>query len=458
MSEDQVAKSSRLVDEYNQKTPTSQKLYEKARGLFPSGVTHDSRYLLPHPIFVSRADGARKWDVDGNDYLDYFAGHGALLLGHNHPEVTEAVREQLSRGVHFAASHELELEWATLVKQLIPCAERVRFTVTGTEATLLALRVARAYTGKSIVVRFAGHFHGWHDHVAFSDASGAPGIVKGIVDSVVISPPGDLEFVKHVCESRDDVAAIILEPTGASFGKVPVDPQFLMDLRTLTKRLGIVLIFDEVITGFRCSPGGAQGYYQVTPDLTTLAKILAGGYPGGALVGRAEVMQVMDYKQHGNSIVPPAVPHQGTYNAETISARAGITTLKIVSTSDAIETANRTAAHLREELNSILRRFGSSWCVYGNFSNFHIFTNPDRQPVTPEDVMAGKVPWQKLKKLTPGDELPHLIRTGFLCGGVDICGWPGGLLTCCHTLEDVDRTASAFEKLLKVLAEEGRLQ
>ncbi len=194
------------------------------------------------------------------------------------------------------------------------------------------------------------------------------------------------------------MAAIILEPTGASFGKVPIEPQFLRDLRSLTTRLGILLIFDEVITGFRCSPGGAQGFYQVTPDLTTLAKVMAGGYPGGALVGRAEIMHVMEFKR-GNGIVPPAVPHQGTYNAETVSARAGIATLKIVSTSDAIATANRTAACLRDELNAILRRMGSSWCVYGNFSNFHIFANPDNEPVGPEDNKAGKLPWQKLNKL-----------------------------------------------------------
>ena len=457
MNEDPVTAKSKLVEEYARKTPTSRQLYQKARGLFPSGVTHDSRYLVPHPIFVARAEGAHKWDVDGNEYVDYFGGHGALLLGHSHPAVTEAVREQLSRGVHLGGSHELELEWAALIQKLIPCAERVRFTVTGTEATLLALRVARAFTGKNIIIRFAGHFHGWQDHVAFSDANGAPGIVKGIVDNVVISPPGDLGFVKQACETRDDVAAIILEPTGATFGKVPIAPQFLMDLRSLTARLGILLIFDEVISGFRCSPGGAQGFYHVTPDLTTLAKIAAGGYPGAALVGRADIMQVMDFRRE-NGIIPPAVAHQGTYNAETVSAAAGIATLKIVSTTDAIATANRTAACLREELNAIIRRVGSSWCVYGNFSNFHIFTNPDNEPVGPEDIMAGKVPWQKLKKLSGGGgELPHLIRTGLICGGVDIAIWPGGLLSCRHTLQDVDRTAGAFQKLLKMLADEGRL-
>jgi glutamate-1-semialdehyde 2,1-aminomutase len=456
MQQDAVSQKSGIIEEYIRHTPTSQKLYRQAQNLFPSGVTHDSRYLLPHPLFISHADGAHKWDVDGHEYVDYFGGHGALLLGHNHPAVLEAVREQLGRGIHFGASHELELEWATLVQQLIPCAERVRFTVTGTEATLLALRVARAYTGKSEVLRFAGNFHGWNDHMAFSDATGAPGIVKGIVDSVVICPPGDIEFVKQVCEARDDIAAIILEPTGATFGKVPLDPQFLVELRALTKRLGIVLIFDEVITGFRCSPGGAQGFYKVTPDLTTLAKILAGGYPGAALVGRAEVMQVMDFRSdHG--IVAPRVPHQGTYNAETVSARAGIATLKLISTTDAIATANATAARLREELNGVARRLGSGWCVYGNFSNFHIFANPDHAAIGPEDIMAGRVPWQNLKNLSGGGELPHLMRAGMICGGADISIWPGGLLSCRHTPQDIDRTADAFEKMLKMLAEEGRL-
>ena len=148
MSENAVSVKSRVVEEYLQKTPTSRKLYRASSRLFPSGVTHDSRYLVPHPLSYSRADGAHKWDVDGNEYVDYFGGHGALLLGHNHPAVTEAVREQLSRGVQYGASHELELEWAGLIQKLIPCAERVRFTVTGTEATLLALQGGQGLYGK----------------------------------------------------------------------------------------------------------------------------------------------------------------------------------------------------------------------------------------------------------------------------------------------------------------------
>src|SRR5262249_39604038 len=191
-----TATASPILEAYSRLTPASAERYARARNLFPSGVTHDTRYLLPHPIYVNRAEGSRKWDIDGNEYVDYFGGHGALILGHGHPAVVEAVREQISRGVHYGASHELELEWAEWIHKLIPCAERVRFTVTGTEATNLALRVARAYTGKPAVLRFSSHFHGWHDHVAFSDPTAAAGILKGVVEGTVLCPPGNIACVE----------------------------------------------------------------------------------------------------------------------------------------------------------------------------------------------------------------------------------------------------------------------
>jgi glutamate-1-semialdehyde 2,1-aminomutase len=451
-----TATASQITESYIRKTPSSQARYAQAREIFPSGVTHDARYLLPHPIFIDRADGSRKWDIDGNCYVDYFGGHGALLLGHGHPAVVEAVRRQASRGVHYGGSHELELEWAELVRKLIPCAERVRFTVTGTEATHLGLRVARAYTGKPAILRFSSHFHGWHDHVAFSDRSAPPGILQGVVDGTVLCPPNDIEAVKTICEQRDDIAAIIVEPTGATFGQVPLPPQFLTDLRHIATKHGIVLIFDEVICGFRCSPGGAQGFYGVTPDLTTLAKVIAGGYPGAALVGRADIMSMMDHRDGPSGPIPPIVPHPGTYNAGPISACAGIATLKVVASTDAIETANRTAKILRDELNAAIGRAGASWCVYGAFSAFHIFTNPDRQPVTSEDIMSGRVAPARLKgSLSLAQK--HKIRIGMLCGGVDPINWPGGLVSCRHGADDVDRTLTAFASLLKMLADEGEL-
>jgi glutamate-1-semialdehyde 2,1-aminomutase len=167
---------SRILRSYAEKTPGSKSWHARAKKLLPDGVTHVGRYLEPHPVYIERAAGSRKWDVDGNEYIDYLGGHGALILGHSHPAVLEAVTAQAWNGAHYGACHALELEWAELVQQLVPSAERVRFTVTGTEATHLALRVSRAFTGKNKIIRFAGHFHGWHDHVCFPPG-GAPGVI-----------------------------------------------------------------------------------------------------------------------------------------------------------------------------------------------------------------------------------------------------------------------------------------
>jgi glutamate-1-semialdehyde 2,1-aminomutase len=417
------------VTDYTQKTPRSAQLARRARELFPNGVTHVGRYLEPYPLFVSRACGSHKWDVDGNEYVDYFGGHGALILGHNHPAVVEAVTAQLAKGTHYGACHELELEWAELIRELVPCAERVRFTSSGTEATMLALRLARAVTGKTTVVRFAGHFHGWHDHVAFQ-ADGAPGILPGVREGILLLSPQDLAQI----ETRDDIAAVILEPTGATFGLLPLPPASLHKLREITARRGIILIFDEVITGFRCSPGGAQAHYGVTPDLTTLAKIVAGGYPGAALVGRADLFGPLEYRDG-----PPAIAHQGTFNACPISAAAGIATLRLIRDTPACERANRTAAAIRDGMSDVIRHRGLGWCVYGEFSGFHICP----QPAPPE--AKGQIPL----------ELVQQIRTGFLAEGVDLIGWPGGLVSAVHTDQDVDRTVTAFARVTQAMNSSG---
>ena len=176
--------NSPIIAAYRERTPTSEALASDARGIFPSGLTHDSRRILPYGIYVERAQGSRKWDADGNEYVDYYGGHGALLLGHGRPEVVAAVQSQVARGTHFGACHELEVQWGALVKEMVPSAETVRFTSSGTEANLMALRLARAFTGRRKIVRFFGHFHGWHDHVAFGvtnhfDGSATPGVLAG---------------------------------------------------------------------------------------------------------------------------------------------------------------------------------------------------------------------------------------------------------------------------------------
>lgn len=440
-----AATESEILSLYRQRTPGSARLFERARTLFPGGVTHIGRHMEPYPIYVTHAAGSRKWDVDGNEYTDYFGGHGALLLGHNHPRVMEAVQAQLARGVHFGASHEKEIEWGELIRELIPSAERIRFTVTGTEATMLAIRLARAFTGKPKVVRFAGHFHGWHDHVAFPEG-GAPGILPEMAEGMLIAPPNDLAYLEKALASREDVAMVMLEPTGATFGQIPTPPGFLAGLRELTSRRGVLLLFDEVITGFRCSPGGAQAYFNVKPDLTTMAKLMAGGFPGAAVAGRGEIL---DQIGHAGG-KPPKVSHQGTYNAGPVSAAAGIETLRIVRDTDIIQKANATAAAVRAGMNEVLKRRGSSWCVYGDFSAFHIYPNLDRENVTPEDIASGRVHWSKLKGRAPG-ALLQTLRAGFLASGVDIIGWPGGLVSGVHDASDVERTITAFDRVVSLL-------
>ncbi len=337
---------------YAAKTPGSAALYARELAVVPGGVTHDTRHLQPHPLFIARAAGSRKWDVDGNEYVDYIGGHGALLLGHNHPTVIEAVRQQLDKGTHYGAAHELEVLWAEQICRMVPCAENVRFTGSGTEATLLAIRLARAFTGKHKIVRFAGHFHGWHDQVAFGvtshfDGSATPGVLPEVARGAIVCPPNDPQALDELLAADDDVAAVIMEPTGATFGLVPLVDGFAARVRELTAARRVLLIFDEVITGFRVSPGGAQQRLGVTPDLATFAKIVAGGFPGGAVAGRKDVLGVLAVREDREWNVRHRVPHQGTFNANPITAAAGLATLKIVAESDAIARADRAAERLR---------------------------------------------------------------------------------------------------------------
>ncbi len=236
-----VHSNQRISDQYVAKTPGSRRLYQRAVEVLPGGVTHDTRYLQPHPVYIARAAGARKWDVDGNEYVDYIGGHGALLLGHGDSQVTEAVREQLAKGTHYGAAHELEVLWAEQITRMVPCADKVRFTGSGTESTLLAIRLARAFTEKNKIVRFSGHFHGWHDQVAFAatshfDGSPPPGVLPEVAQNALICPANDPAALARLLDEHDDIAAVIMEPTGATFGLVPLRPGFAAQVRELTAR------------------------------------------------------------------------------------------------------------------------------------------------------------------------------------------------------------------------------
>ena len=458
---DEKRTNSAIIAAYRGRTAASQALASRARQVLPSGIVHDSRHLDPYPIYVNRAAGARKWDVDGNEYVDYYGGHGALLLGHNDPRVMEAAHRQLDLGTHYAACHELELRWAELVRQLVPCAERVRFTSSGTESNLMALRLARAYTGRSMLVRFKGHFHGWQDHVAFGcdghfDGSPAPGVLQGIAESVLIAPPDDLEATLALLASRDDIAAVILEPTGASFGWSPMSRDFVAALREATAAQGIVLIFDEVVTGFRVSPGGAQAHYGITPDLTSLAKILAGGLPGGAVVGRKDILDLLDFEQAELS-GREKIQHQGTFNANPVSAAAGIACLEIIADGEACATATAQAQRLQSMLNPVFVDQGVPWAAFGCHSAVYFFTNPDGLDIDPMRFDASALDAERLRT---GGKHPAAgkFRLALMLNGVDISSRPGGSTSCKHTDQDLERTTQAVRRAIVMLKEEGELR
>jgi glutamate-1-semialdehyde 2,1-aminomutase len=442
----------KLADAYTDALPASRALAERAQRLFPDAVTHDNRRMQPFPLYVDRAEGAFKWDVDGRRYIDYWMGHGALLLGHNPPAVRDAVREQAGNGTHYGACHPKEVEWGEWVQRLVPSAERVRFTASGTEATHMAVRLARAFTGRKHVVKFAGHFHGWHEGLEIGvrapyEAEPEAGQLPEVVALVSVLPPNDLVAVREALE-HGDVAAVIVEPTGGHFGAVPMSPAFVRALRAETRRAGALLIFDEVVTGFRVAPGGAQQLLGVKPDLPTLAKILVGGLPGGAVVGRADILAYLATRPGAQKIA-----HHGTFNANPLTAAAGVAMLSAVADGQAIRTANAQAARLRRGLNEILAREGVPWKVYGEHSDWKIFFHAGTPPRDGDDQSVAEVEWRALDAKAP--EVSRALRQALILHGVDFNG-SRGLVSTCHADAVIDETLAAFDTAVRMLKEEGR--
>ena len=446
--------SGRVWEMYRRVNPRSEALFNRAGSSIAGRITHDIRYLKPFPVYVERALGSRKWTVDGQELIDYWMGHGSLFLGHGHPAIVQAVNEQIQRGTHYGACHELEIRWAELVQRLTPSAERVRFTSSGTEATHLALRLARAHTGKPKVVKFEGHFHGWHDYVLAGvkppyDVPMSAGIPGESLAQVILCPPNDLAALEAILTGRRDVAAVILEPGGGTVGTIPSDAKYLQGLRDLTRRHGVVLIFDEVITGFRCSPGGVQQVVGVTPDITTLAKILAGGLPGGAVVGQAVIMDRLALGDDPAWNRKERVAQAGTYNANPLSAAAGVAMLSAIADGEAHHRADRAASALRRELGGVWRRLGAPGCVYGEASimNYSLEAALDVPP-------AADTRDHRRLQVTANPDAYHALRCALILNGVDICAFHGWI-SAVHTDEDVERTVQAFEKALLLLREDG---
>ena len=447
-----INKHMNILEAYRTKTPSSEGVARKAEQFIAGGVTSDTRYFLPYGLCIERGLGALKYDVDGNEYLDFFGGHGSLILGHNHPDVIAATRQAVEQGWQYAATHPGEAEWAQKIVGLIPSAEKVRFTASGTEATLLAMRLARAYTGRPLIVRFKGHYHGWHDHACFGylshfDGTATVGVLPSIADNIILLRAGDREALQQAFEQHGrQIAAVIIEPTGSHFGNIPMpSAEVLGDIETLTHEHKSLFILDEVLAGFRVTRGGAQAYYGVTPDLTPLGKVVTGGMPGGALTGKSEIMNLVDVdytQQHGLE----KVMHQGTFNAHPVAAAAGMATLDIVARTDVSQKINALASKMRDGLNNLFEEESLPWAYYGEFSDFHLFVNPMNRPLKPSQFDANEPGFDEYREKPL--ELLTRLRMALLLEGVDLNRHCTGFMSAAHTEADVARALSAYGRAI----------
>lgn len=330
----------------------SARLLDESRACLAGGVASSLRGAAqPAPLFFERGAGARVWDVDGNEYVDYLLGYGPIILGHGHPGVQAAVEAQLRRGIAFGGQHRGEIELCRRITGLVPCAERVSLVSTGSEAVQVALRLARAFTGRSRVLRFEGHYHGWIDtiHVAPDLAQpgtdgrhhlpGQPGQSAAAQADVLIAPWNELDAVERVlAANRGEVAAVICEPVHCNGGVIAPRDGYLEGLQRVCRREGALLILDEVITGFRLAPGGAQERFALTPDLCVLGKALGGGFPLSAVAGRADVFA---------AVGAGTLPHLGTFNGGAVNVAAGIAALDALTQAGAAGYARMEAAAAR---------------------------------------------------------------------------------------------------------------
>jgi glutamate-1-semialdehyde 2,1-aminomutase len=356
------------LDRYLATTPKSRAYFEQATNSLVGGTTRTTVYMEPYPPCVVRGLGASVWDLDGNERTDLLNNYTALILGHAQPDVVAAAWRAAEHGSAFAAPTEHELRLAELIRARLPSVERLRFTSSGTEATMFAMRVARAATGRPMIAKMEGGYHGTHDYAAAPAGVGIPDEVKALVLDLPFNDADEAE--RRLAPHRDRVAAVIVEPILGSGGVIPAEPAFLRRLRELTTAWGMLLIFDEVIS-FRIGPGGAQAEYGVRPDLTTLGKIIGGGFPVAAVGGRADVMAVLDQRRGGDYVA-----HGGTYNGNPVGTAAGVATLERL-TPDVYERLNGLGARVRAGLDDLFERKGVPAHVTGVGSLFNIHANGD---------------------------------------------------------------------------------
>ncbi len=441
-----------LEERYAQKFAQSMAWYQRGQSLFAGGITHQTRFTSPFPAYIEHAEGPYKYDVDGNQIIDYVMGNGCLLMGHNPPEIAEAVATQANRGTHLGGATTHEVRYAEAVKRLMPTLERVRFTCSGTESTYLALRLARAYTGKTKLVKFHEHYHGWHDYATPESGQGLGGVPKAIQDNILVAPT-NAKAVDRILTDDDDIAAVIVECNGAHYGTYPLpNPQFLQDMREVTAGHGVVFIMDEVITGFRLSPGGAQVRWGIEPDLSTMAKIVAGGQPGGAVGGRADIMELMAFRDDPEWNAAHRVSQGGTFNAQPVTAVAGTAMLEAIANRDVNARADAMAQRLKAGLNEVFRQQDVIGHAHGIASIIHVTLGADCDC----DRNLCTLPYADIAATMPVTKT-RALRQAMLVNNVDMMGGRAFLVSAAHDEAVIDQTVAAFSQSLTDLKAESAI-
>jgi glutamate-1-semialdehyde 2,1-aminomutase len=426
-----------VEDIYRERTPGSARLHADALKVLVGGVTHSNRYWHPYPLHMDRASGCRLIDVDGNEYIDYWVANGTMFMGHANPKIAAAVTSVLDRGTHFGVSHGLIGRLAGKIVEMVPSAELVRFTNSGSEAATHALRVARGYTGRTKIARFEGTFHGVVDslHIGFRapfDRPDCAGIPPGAYADTLICPYNDIERTAEILRRHgNDLAAVILEPiTGVIAG----ESAFLRGLRALCDELGAVLIYDEIVTGFRMARGGAQEFLGdgVMPDMTLLGKVLGGGFPVGAVAGRREVMDVLDPKR-------PAckrVEIFGTYSGNVAVMAAGLATLDQLADGKPQQHAAKLAVRMADGLRAILGRHGERATVNQVGCLFQVYFGLDTPPRNHRE--EARSDGAKRRQ----------FHIALMTQGVFFKPGSEGRVSAAHAAQDIDQTLDCVEHVI----------
>ena len=441
-----------FLDTYRSNTPRSEKLFKRAREVLPGGISHNIHYFPPYPFFIKKTKGSKIWDVDGNEYIDLWMGNYTHILGHRSPVIVQAIQNQLKEGIHWGLVYKKQIEWAELIQELVPSAEMVRFCFSGTEATMYAVRLARAFTGKKIILKIAGGWHGANPDLSLGikmpyEREESLGLLPELQRYTKTIPFNGLAgSLAIIHKNRKDLAGIILEPVVGEGGFTSATKEYLQMLRTETKKLGALLIFDEVISCFRVALGGAQERFKITPDLTTLGKITGGGLPVGALVGKREILEKTSPEKKIKKWERILIGG-GTFAAHPLTAAAGVAMLGYLrdhrqevyplleSKGEKVRKGVQEAFD-REGLNAVVTGIGSLFQTHFPFQKGETLNSP-----------------HSINRSTDIEKREIEFRTRMVSKGIHVMHG-GGSLTLAHSDEDIEKIIKAARAVAKEMRKE----